>query len=110
MMGSLALLLGIGIWTGFDGPVFWWHFFGVLGLLMLCSTLPLERMTCEERLRRAEYLLCPECVYDLGGLPERGNCPECGLSHTRRDLREVWDTALAIGAHEYGRAPHREGP
>ena len=34
---------------------------------------------------------CPECDYDLGGLPHAHNCPECGIAYDENifDLR-VW--------------------
>ncbi len=36
-----------------------------------------------------EPLLCPECRYDLSGLPT-GNCPECGKAFTPEQVREYW--------------------
>lgn len=99
MMILLAIVLGAGIWSGFSGPVFWWHFFGSIGVLYLISFLPLERSTPDEHLREADYSLCPECLYDLRGSPDSGRCPECGLTCTRQEVREVWETAMEIAKH-----------
>lgn len=32
---------------------------------------------------------CAACGYDLQGLPDRGNCPECGRSYHRRKGENV---------------------
>lgn len=34
--------------------------------------------------------VCWSCGYVLGGLPQRGVCPECGSSFDRDDLRRRW--------------------
>ncbi len=58
-----------------------------------------------------EPLKCPECRYDLSGLPT-GNCPECGKAFTPEQVREFWkakkqqprfrlDLALTIASATY---------
>lgn len=46
------------------------------------------------RLRRqavaADGRLCWECGYVLKGLPDRGECPECGTDYDAEDLRRRW--------------------
>ena len=44
---------------------------------------------------------CPECDYDLGGLPYAHNCPECGIEYDENifDL-QVW---LAAGSSDIRR-------
>jgi len=41
--------------------------------------------------RAAEYRVCPECGYLLTGLPDAGNCPECGTAYTLEALRRLWE-------------------
>lgn len=41
--------------------------------------------------KAGEVRLCPFCEYDLRGLGERGQCPECGAWYGPEILRAEWE-------------------
>lgn len=41
-----------------------------------------------DRLFRGE-LACPQCGFDLAGLPDDHRCPECGFGYQRNAIREI---------------------
>lgn len=38
---------------------------------------------------------CPRCGFDLSGLPELGQCPECGRWYKIEDVQRQWEEAEA---------------
>jgi len=54
-----------------------------------------RRLSARERPRWREfasdgYRTCPVCLYSLRGLPERGDCPECGTPYSPEALKVIW--------------------
>jgi hypothetical protein len=42
------------------------------------------------------FLICPRCRYPFKGLPDHGNCPECGREYrSLAEVREYWYRAGA---------------
>lgn len=39
---------------------------------------------------------CPVCGYKLRGLPDQGNCPECGEEYTIRSVQRYWRRAKLL--------------
>jgi hypothetical protein len=42
------------------------------------------------RLRNAQFLICPGCLYDLRASVDAGQCPECGSPFDIAGLRHQW--------------------
>jgi len=42
------------------------------------------------KLRNAQFLMCPGCLYDLRASIDAGQCPECGLAFDLATLRHQW--------------------
>lgn len=52
--------------------------------------------------RRLRGHVCTECLYDLSTSPERGNCPECGITYTKADIVRQWrDTENSYQAKKF---------
>jgi hypothetical protein len=49
-----------------------------------------KRSRVLRKARQHEFLLCPQCVYILQGLPSEGNCPECGQPYTLDHVAVMW--------------------
>jgi hypothetical protein len=43
-------------------------------------------------LQRCDHLACTECGYNLRGLPEKHECPECGVRFDLTKVRQTWDS------------------
>ena len=65
-----------------------------LGWAMWCVAFVVGLILNEQRRRvlrrvvRADYRLCPDCLYPFGD--DSGRCPECGRDYTLEEVREVW--------------------
>lgn len=42
------------------------------------------------RLRQSDGMLCPRCHYDLAGLSDEGQCPECAEPYSKDRLATAW--------------------
>jgi hypothetical protein len=43
------------------------------------------------RIKRLKYRVCFACNYELGELPERGRCPECGVLYDVAAVRNEFE-------------------
>ena len=71
-----------------DGHALLYGFF----VLVLAASIFWD-LSCKRALRRAaahDYLLCPDCTYELGNLRETGHCPECGRAYEHAAVRAQW--------------------
>jgi hypothetical protein len=68
--------------------------FGFVGLMFVANAFGVVCLIVARRaLRRAaahEYLLCPDCTYDLRTLDATGTCPECGRAYEHAAVRATW--------------------
>ncbi len=76
--------------------------FEMIPVLVLCAyTIVIEVLVdravveLNKRLESANCHLCRECAYDLSGLPEAHQCPECGCAYIAEELRLYWEPWLA---------------
>lgn len=61
-----------------------------LYLLYMWGGTKIVKRRFEKRLRRADYLLCPECGYNLCGTASPSRCPECGRAYDRDEVVTLW--------------------
>lgn len=40
--------------------------------------------------KEANFAACLHCGYNLGGLPEKHVCPECGVEYNLADVKAMW--------------------
>lgn len=70
----------------------WWAWaigaIALWGLVLAASLLAIAIKT--RRAGRAGFVLCPRCLYDLGGLPVEGTCPECGRAYEHAATVAMW--------------------
>lgn len=59
--------------------------------------LPLRLGRLQQRVRAAQGMLCPGCLYDLRDTPEPAVCPECGLDLREHPVPSSWERALNRG-------------
>jgi hypothetical protein len=62
----------------------------IFGFAALRSAPIRRRRRLCERAEAANYELCLECGYELQGLPEIHQCPECGADYDKVKVRAVW--------------------
>jgi predicted amidophosphoribosyltransferase len=62
--------------------------FLVLGVVGALTIRFMRRL--KARLRLAKGALCPDCGYDIRGLAETGDCPECGRPFERKADVAYW--------------------
>lgn len=60
----------------------------VIGIVMILRLRFMRRL--KAKLRAADGALCPDCGYDLRGLAEKGDCPECGRAFEREADMAFW--------------------
>lgn len=77
--GRRALLTQIADWMLYTGCAFSL----IVGLAMVRRG---------RALRRSDYRLCPRCGYDLTGLDDTGQCPECGRAYVTAEVQRFWRT------------------
>lgn len=62
----------------------------VIGALTLWIWLAVDRIWAGIKSRECEYLCCGNCLQDLRGLAEMGQCPECGEPYSAPVLIAAW--------------------
>lgn len=72
-------------WTGFIIIAL-----GLLGLLL--QGIRITRLS--RQIAASDGFICLNCHYDLHGLPDDGDCPECGESYQRVRLERLWNSWL----------------
>lgn len=59
-------------------------------MIVLQVLYRIARRNAREKIRSEDYLLCNNCCYSLGGLPEEAMCPECGNDYKISEVQEYW--------------------
>lgn len=78
-------------WTWFPP----WIGFAAVGAATLGLILMGVRIALfARRIERSDGFLCLNCHYDLHGLPDEGDCPECGEAYERTRLERLWSIWL----------------
>lgn len=66
-----------------------------LALLSPWIVLAAGAFMLRRRARRIDFMMCPECGYDLRGT-RSGTCPECGTTYLDEELPVVWSRAMSL--------------
>jgi hypothetical protein len=64
---------------------------GLIFFMIIMMIFVHWQLRWRKRVQASDYLLCLCCGYTLEGLPEEGNCPECGVDYRSRDCQMVWE-------------------
>ena len=93
VVGLAAILLliwlrGVAYPRSFLSSLLMYSAFAHPPISVLLVTLWDKRMT--RRLEAADYMLCPECVYQLTGLSGQTACPECGVPCDIEQVMKAW--------------------
>lgn len=67
----------------------------IIGLVALVVYF-VERRRTRALLRESGYRMCLRCRHLLTGLPDSGNCPECGSKYDLDRQRAVWSDAYRV--------------
>ncbi len=59
-------------------------------LILWLSAIVLWEKRLVQKLRAADYKLCPHCRYDLTGHESLFNCPECGEAYDIKKIQAAW--------------------
>lgn len=66
----------------------------ILGMVVFLSlwlaAIVLWEKRLVQKLRAADYKLCPHCGFELTGHEGRINCPECGTACDLNDVQAAW--------------------
>lgn len=63
----------------------------LLAYLIVRRQLRKSLIAGHEIARSGQVRICPRCEYNLHGLTERAQCPECGVWYGPESLRADWD-------------------
>jgi hypothetical protein len=88
---AAAIMLTEGLVFAAYGLIAWlvWTTLpGVAVMAIGAAALSRWRERISEKLRRADYALCPDCMYPVEG--DNGNCPECGAPFRLHEVVEGW--------------------
>ena len=62
----------------------------VVVLTLWLAAIVLWEKRLVQKLRAADYKLCPHCGFELTGHEGRINCPECGTACDLNDVQAAW--------------------
>ena len=68
----------------------WWISLLVVAITGIASIV--IHYSIMARVRRLNYIACPECRYSLVGMDRKGLCPECGDQYDVATLEQRWLT------------------
>lgn len=64
--------------------------------LVICWLIPRDiKAKTAKKLEQHDFFLCVWCRYPLTGLPDEGECPECGAGYERENCRTLYQQAYA---------------
>jgi hypothetical protein len=64
-------------------------YFGILTMFFICLAHYTRRW--RKTVLDMNYMVCPQCHYNLQGLPRRHTCPECGRPYDADELQRQWE-------------------
>ena len=62
----------------------------IAGCVFMVAIPTKRQRRFHEALRLLQYEACLQCGYDLRGLPNVHQCPECGTEYEKAEVRMVW--------------------
>ena len=96
-LGAIVLALGVAVVLSITGATRWprWLWLSLCvapGLVGWGASIALIVWSRRLRRRAREHrgAVCWGCGYVLGGLADRGVCPECGAAFDLGQLRRLW--------------------
>lgn len=60
------------------------------GIIFITPAIMFHRARVLHRVGARQFMVCPECGYDLHGLEGEQRCPECGKRFNVDSLRREW--------------------
>lgn len=93
MLGVVMVALIVPSRVGWRWPP--WIGAVAIGAVVAAILLFVWRITrFARRIAESDGFLCLNCHYDLHGLPDVGECPECGEAYERSRLERLWNSWL----------------
>ncbi|MFN7020194.1 MAG: hypothetical protein ACK4WH_02550 [Phycisphaerales bacterium] len=94
ILGTAMCTLIIPMRMGWKGFPPWIGGVGVALCIAVLIGLALRVWLFTKKIEASDGFLCLNCHYDLHGLPDSGDCPECGEMYERDRLERLWSIWL----------------